>query len=159
MPRIIMFLFLLYCSTAFAKNSTLNITLGARLINPTCTLTVPVEFNFGNINGNDFLNGDAALRSSTVSVTASCTDTSRVDVMFIPQEGVVSGRNNAALTSNSSVIYSVSMADLGLNDVDFNTNILWLSPGTTTVRMRLASNGTLTKGAFNTAMTIQLTYT
>lgn len=158
MPKIIMFLFLLYCNTAFAKNSTLNMTLGARLINPTCTLTAPVEFNFGNINGNDFLNGDAALRSRTVSVTASCTDTSRVDVMFIPQNGTVSGRNNAALTSNSSVIYSVSLIDLGLNDVDFNANILWPSPGATTVRMQLASNGTLTQGAFNTAMTIQLTY-
>lgn len=158
MPRIIMFLFVLYCNVTLAKNSTLNMTIGARLMNPTCTLTAPAEFNFGNIKGKDFLNGDAALRSRTVSVTSSCIDTSRVDVMFIPQNGTVTGRNNAALTSNSGVIYSVSLIDLGLNDIDFNTNISWLSLGTTTVRMQLSSNGTLTQGSFNTAMTIQLTY-
>lgn len=158
MPRMTMLVLLLCFHSALAKTTMLNMTIGANLVSPTCSLTVPAVFNFGNINRNDFLNGDAALRTKSITVTASCNNVSRVDIMLIPQHGTVSGRNNVASTSNSSVIYSVSLVDLGVNDVNFNSNTLWSSPGSTLLRMTLASNGTLTPGTFNTSLTIQLTY-
>lgn len=158
MARLMTFFLLLCFNSTHAKNSTLNMTIAANITRPTCTMTVPVEFNFGNISANDFLNGDAALRTRTISITASCPSIPRVDLMLIPQHGTMSGITNSALTSNASVSYSVSLVDLGVNNVNFSTNTSWASPGTTAIRMTLAQNGTLTKGVFNTSMTVRLTY-
>lgn len=158
MLKIIMVIFLLCCHGVFAKETSISITLGANLLTPTCTLTTPMQLNFGDINRNDFLNGDQSLRSKTFDITASCQNVSRVELKFIPQNGIVSGKNDVALTSNSSVSYSVSLIDLGMNNINFNNNIVWPSPATTSVKMLLAENGSLTKGVFNTSMTIQLTY-
>lgn len=158
MLRKTLFFLLLCAHSAFSKNITLSMNLSANLYTPTCSISVPVGFEFGNININDFLRGDTALRTKTISITASCPYISSVDVMLIPQHGTVSGRNNEALTSNASVMYSVSLVDLGVNNVNFNTNTSWSSPGTTSIRMTLAPNGTLSEGSFNTSMAIQLTY-
>ncbi|EDW6064637.1 fimbrial protein [Salmonella enterica subsp. enterica serovar Oslo] len=158
MLKKIMFILLMCNHSILAKNSTLNITIGANLIIPTCALSIPAEINFGNITRNDFLNGNSNLRIKNFDITASCNNVSRVELMFIPRNGTISGRNNAALTSNSSVMYTVSLIDLGKNNIIFNKNIVWLSPGTTSVRMLLTANGILTKGGFKTSMTIQLTY-
>lgn len=158
MLKIIMFILLLCSHGVLAKNSSLSIIVGANLINPTCTLNAPTELNFGDINRNDFLNGSQNLRTRAFDITASCHNASRVELMFVPRNGTVSGRNNAALTSNASVMYTISLPGLGSNNIDFNNKIVWPSPGTTSVRMVLGTNGTLTKGGFNTSMTIQLTY-
>lgn len=158
MTRVFLFTLLLCAYSVSAKTSTLSITVGANLIIPTCTLTAPAVINFGDINRNDFLNGNPDLRIRNFDITASCHNASRVELMFIPGNGIVSGRNDAALTSNASVMYTVSLMDLGVNNVNFNSNIVWSSPGTTPIRMFLDANGTLTKGFFNTSMTIRLTY-
>lgn len=158
MARLMTFFLLLVFNNGYAKTSTLNMTIGANITRPTCTMAVPAEFNFGNISASDFLNGDAALRTRTISITASCPYIPRVDLMLIPQHGTVSGRANSALTSNASVSYSVSLVDLGVNNVNFSTNTSWTSPGTTAIRMTLAQNGSLAKGVFNTSITVRLTY-
>ncbi|EPH3178715.1 fimbrial protein [Citrobacter braakii] len=158
MTRVFLFILLLCGHSVSAKTSTLSITVGANLVIPTCTLTAPAVINFGDINRNDFLNGNPDLRIRNFDITASCHNASRVELMFIPRNGIVSSRNDAALTSNASVMYTVSLTDLGVNNINFNSNIIWPSPGTTSVTMLLGANGTITKGVFNTSMTIQLTY-
>lgn len=149
-------LFLFFYHGAHAKDSFQTMYIRANLIHPSCSLNAPASLNFNNISSSDFSSGDETRYSLPFSLNIQCPSSIySVNLMFIPQLGTASGMFDKALTSNSSVLYSIYHG-LGYA-FGFNNN--YIQPaGEENFRLYLSPNGNLKNGPFDTAMTIQITY-